>query len=125
MDGGLLSIGEFSQAARLTVKTLRYYHEVGILPPVRLDATTCYRCYDDSSYKRAAAIASLKELGFSLEEIRIVLDECSSDEDLAAFIERKLREVRSRVARLRAPGTVLRGNPSDYVTELMPSFNRI
>ena len=71
----MLSIGEFSQTARLTVKTLRYYHELGILVPARVDETTGYRYYNEASYEKASAIAALKELGFSLTEVKSILIE--------------------------------------------------
>jgi DNA-binding transcriptional MerR regulator len=97
----VLSIGEFSQATRLTVKTLRFYHELGILAPVRVDEMTGYRYYDESSYDRAAGIIVLKDLGFSLNEIKTILAECDAEEDLHRFIRKKLGEIRSRVETLK------------------------
>ena len=98
----MLSIGEFSQATRLTVKTLRFYHELGILVPVEVDRLTGYRYYDDSSYERAFCISTLKELGFTLQEIGSILEECESEEDLLRFIRKKLEEVRYRIKSLKA-----------------------
>ncbi len=97
----MLSIGEFSQATRLTIKTLRFYHELGILVPVRVDEMTGYRYYDENSYERAVDIVTLKELGFSLQEIKSILTECRAEEDIHRFIQRKLRDVRARVESLK------------------------
>ncbi|MFP4385141.1 MAG: MerR family transcriptional regulator [Spirochaetia bacterium] len=97
----MLSIGEFSQAVRLSVKTLRYYQELGILIPAKIDKTTNYRYYDDSSYEKAKSIYALKDLGFTLQEIKKIFQECRSDEDLDVFIQAKLREIRGKVDNLR------------------------
>jgi DNA-binding transcriptional MerR regulator len=47
------SIGEFSQVTGLSVKTLRFYHEKGILVPSSVDDATGYRCYDSSKIEKA------------------------------------------------------------------------
>ena len=96
----MLSIGEFSQVTRLTVKTIRYYQEIGILQPVRIDSVTGYRYYNQESYRRVEMITGLKELGFSLKEIALILAECSSDEELITVVRNKLAEVRSQINRL-------------------------
>ncbi|MBN2652432.1 MAG: MerR family transcriptional regulator [Spirochaetales bacterium] len=96
----MLSIGEFSQAARLTVKTLRYYHDLGILLPAKIDADSGYRYYDAQSLQRAAAISALKDLGFSLKEIQNILQQCSCEDDLTSFVSSKLAEVRQKKAEL-------------------------
>ena len=62
-------IGEFSKLSQVTVKTLRYYEEVGLLAPVEVDEWTGYRYYDISQLRRMNRIVYLKQLGFSLEEI--------------------------------------------------------
>ena len=97
----MLSIGEFSQATRLTVKTLRFYHELGILVPVRIDDMTGYRYYDERSFERAEAVIMLKDLGFSLPEIGKILSQCTDEEDLQCFIRGKLREIRDKVESLK------------------------
>ena len=96
----MLSIGEFSQVTRLTVKTIRYYQEIGILQPAKIDSVTGYRYYNQESYRRVEMITGLKELGFSLKEIAPILAECSSDEELITVVRNKLAEVRSQINRL-------------------------
>jgi len=96
----LLTIGEFSQSVRLSVKTLRYYQELGILLPAKVDDMTGYRYYDRSSFQRGDAIITLKEMGFSLKEMQKIFDECRSEEDLQDFIGRKIEEIRARKSEL-------------------------
>jgi DNA-binding transcriptional MerR regulator len=63
-------IGEFSLVTRLSVKTLRFYHEEGLLAPSHIDPDTGYRTYNDECLRRAETILRLRELDFGLKEIR-------------------------------------------------------
>ena len=88
------TIGEFSQASRLTVKALRFYHEQGLLQPARVDGETGYRYYDDGSLVRAQAITWLRGLDFTIQEIRELLaDPSREDGDLAGLLARKVEEI--------------------------------
>jgi DNA-binding transcriptional MerR regulator len=69
----LLRIGEFSRASSLSVKTLRAYHEAGLLVPAAVDRDTGYRSYTVSQLTDAAIIRRLRELDVPLEQIRAVL----------------------------------------------------
>jgi len=97
----MLSIGEFSHTTRLSVKTLRYYQELGILLPAETDEISGYRYYDQQNYERVQSIIMLKELGFTLKEISTILGECQNEEDLKFFIEKKLDEVERKLKNLR------------------------
>lgn len=97
----MVSIGEFSRVTTLTVKTLRYYHREGILPPAHIDVFTGYRYYDGGSYIRALQIAALKQLGFSIREIKRIVTECSEAAELQEYIDSKRRQVQSRIRELR------------------------
>lgn len=69
---GLLTIGAFARAARLTPKALRLYDEMGVLPPAAVDPESGYRLYDPAQLERAQLIARLRRIGMSLAEIRAV-----------------------------------------------------
>ena len=84
-DPDCFSIGEFSQITGLSVKTLRFYDEKGLLKPAHVDAGTGYRFYNAASVDRARMIARLRELQFSLDDIQSVLTECGK-QLLANFI---------------------------------------
>ncbi|MBO5220289.1 MAG: MerR family transcriptional regulator [Clostridia bacterium] len=66
----MYKIGELSQLCRLPVKTLRYWADIGLLVPDEVDRFTGYRYYDASRLADCSRIVALKELGFTLEEIR-------------------------------------------------------
>lgn len=70
----LLSIGDFSRMTFLSVKTLRYYHEVGLLPPAEIDRDTGYRRYAVTQVSTAQVIRRLRGLGMSLDDVRVVID---------------------------------------------------
>lgn len=91
----MLSIGEFSKAAGLPVKTLRFYHEKGVLIPARVEANG-YRYYDSRNLEAAQVIVALRALEFPLDEIASLLGNCSSDEDIFEHLTARREEVARR-----------------------------
>lgn len=69
---GLLTIGAFARAARLTPKALRLYDDLGLLPPAAVDPESGYRLYDPGQLEPARLIARLRRIGMPLAEIRTV-----------------------------------------------------
>ena len=69
---GLLTIGAFARAARLTPKALRLYDELGVLSPAAVDPESGYRLYDTAQLERAQLIARLRRIGMPLAGIRVV-----------------------------------------------------
>jgi DNA-binding transcriptional MerR regulator len=53
---GQVTIGDFSRASHLSVKTLRHYHEVGLLEPAEVDPDTGYRYYSEEQIPIAQVI---------------------------------------------------------------------
>jgi DNA-binding transcriptional MerR regulator len=68
-----LSIGDFSQITHLSVKTLRRYHEAGLLQPAEVDPHTGYRYYAPAQVPTAQVIRRFRELGMPVREVREVL----------------------------------------------------
>ena len=66
----MIKIGELSNITDISVKAIRFYEEEGLISPVEVDRWTNYRYYDESSIKRLSEITYLKDLGFSLKEIK-------------------------------------------------------
>lgn len=96
----MFSIGELSKLTQLTVKTLRFYHEEGLLVPARIDPETGYRYYDESHIETARAIVYLRSLEFPLSEIRELL-RCDGEGDLLTILERQQSAVKERIKQLR------------------------
>lgn len=95
-----LKIGEFSKLSQVTVKTLRYYEEIGLLIPSEIDDWSGYRYYDLTQLQRMNQIIHLKSLGFSLEEIKTMFDDhCYIP--TADMIAEKLNDCRSEIKTLK------------------------
>ena len=71
----MLKIGEFSKLAQVSVKTLRYYDELGLLRPDWVDRYTGYRYYSLQQLPRLNRLLALRELGFPLAQIERLLRE--------------------------------------------------
>jgi DNA-binding transcriptional MerR regulator len=95
---GLFSIGEFSRITGLTVKTIRLYHEKGVLPPAWIDDETGYRYFDRSDVERARVVYRLRELDFPLAEIRDLLaaDDDSDESGILPLLERQRERIQER-----------------------------
>ena len=96
----MLSIGELSRITRLTVKTLRFYHEKGLLVPDRVDVDSKYRYYRGDAVERAEIIVRLKEMGFSISEMQHILSVCRDDLDVVDFVRDKMSEIDGKILRL-------------------------
>ena len=70
-----LKIGEFSKLMQVTVKTLRHYEQRGLLLPDKVDMWTGYRYYSIAQMQRLNIIRSLQRQGFTLEEIKELLED--------------------------------------------------
>ena len=68
----MIRIGDFSKLSRVSVKTLRYYDEMGLLQPISVDRFTGYRLYEYSQLSVLNRILALKEIGRLLDdELRV------------------------------------------------------
>ncbi len=95
------SIGDFSKVSGIPPKTLRFYHDKGILIPAAIDQETGYRFYDGRSLERAQVIVALRTLDFSLDEISTVLAEGQDDEDILAHLELRKSAIAQEIKRHR------------------------
>ena len=84
----MYKIGEFSKITNLTIKALHYYDEQNILKPSSKNEAN-YRFYSDEDLKKARLIVILKNFSFSIKEIKDVIDNYTSEEDLKYFLNEK------------------------------------
>jgi predicted transcriptional regulator YdeE/DNA-binding transcriptional MerR regulator len=94
----MLKIGDFSRLAQITIKTLRHYDRLGLLKPVWIDRYTGYRYYDLEQLPRLNRIVALKEMGFSLVQIRNLLEGNLSFDQLRLFFNQKQQELQHRLS---------------------------
>lgn len=97
----VLSIGEFSRLSHLSVRTLRRYHETGLLEPARVDHATGYRSYTVDQIPTAQVIQRLRELDLPLADVRRVLGD-PDPEKRAAVVADHLRRLEAHLEQTRA-----------------------
>ena len=104
-----LSIGEVAQHVGLRTSTLRYYESIALLPPAR--RVSGQRRYTPEVIQRLQIITVAKEIGFSLDEIKVLVDGLSPDsppsERWQSIAEAKLPEVESLIKRAQSMRRIL------------------
>lgn len=108
----VFTIGALAKAAGVSTPTIRYYEEIGLLPqPARTSGGQ--RNYDDADLHRLTFIRQCRDFGFSIDQVRVLLDlsisserDCIETRDIAKI---HLDEVRKKLAELQALETRLMG----------------
>ena len=83
-------IKEFAVFTGVSVRTLHYYDEIGLLTPAYIDKNSGYRFYDESSILRMQEILFYRELDFSLKDIREILSSPNYDKAAALTEQKKM-----------------------------------
>jgi DNA-binding transcriptional MerR regulator len=125
-DGtGLFTIGELARATGLTVRTIRYWSDEGVLTPVTRSAGG-YRLYDAEAAARLELIRTLRELGLGLDAVRGVLaGETTVAQVAAAHVAALDAQIRSlRVTRAVLSTVARRGSTAEEMT-LMNKLARL
>jgi DNA-binding transcriptional MerR regulator len=117
----VLSIGEFSQLTHLSVRTLRRYHEAGLLEPATVDRSSGYRYYTVEQIPTAQVIHRLRELDVPLGDVQQILG--SADPVVRAdLVAEHLQRLESQLDRTRAAVAslqrLLQPEPTDLIVEL-------
>jgi DNA-binding transcriptional MerR regulator len=93
-------IGEFSRLSQIPVKTLRHYDAIGLLRPVRVEPRTAYRYYSAVQIEQVNRILALKDLGFSLREVRMLVAENVPLGQIRGMLQERLQQLARAAARL-------------------------
>ncbi len=104
----MIKIGDFANLCNTTIKTVRYYESIGLLIPCYVDIYTGYRYYDEKNLERMYEILTLKDLGFSLEEIKYFNDDTIKDKIQNYEIE--IKQMKEKIKEL---GVVLMSGKID------------
>lgn len=115
-----MNIGELSKATEVKVVTIRYYEQIGLMP-VAPRTEGNYRVYTAEHVHRLQFVRRLRDLGFTLDQVRDLL-RLSSEKNRActevdritnehlAEVENKMRDLRKLAAELRRLSRCCRGN---------------
>jgi effector-binding domain-containing protein len=93
----MFKIGEFSRLSQVPVKTLRYYDEIGLLKPAKVDRFTSYRYYSAEQLPRLNRILALKDLGLALTQIGELLDGDLPPEQIRGMLRLQQADAKGRV----------------------------
>ncbi|RAZ91515.1 MerR family transcriptional regulator [Mesorhizobium hawassense] len=100
----VFTIGTLAKAAGVSTPTIRYYEEIGLLPPAHRTAGG-QRTYDDDDLGRLTFIKQCRDFGFGIDQVRVLLDlsisdsrDCTETRDIAQL---HLNEVREKLSELR------------------------
>jgi MerR family transcriptional regulator, copper efflux regulator len=107
-------IGAVARKLGISAKTIRYYEEIGLVPPPRRERSgwlsAGQRVYEESEMERLRFVKDARQLDFSIENIRQLLTDyesgppcgCGSRPLLKALVERKLAEIKKALEALEA-----------------------
>ncbi len=128
----MFTVGEFSTLAQVSKRLLRHYDEIGLLKPAHVDPATGYRYYNATQMAHMNRILVLKELGLTLDQIRRMLSDCVSTDEMQGMLLLKkieieqallgeLQRIRKIEARLQAIRDTESDKPLDVVIKQIPA----
>lgn len=105
----MFKIGEFAKLNRVTIAALRHYDVLNLLKPVKTDDLTGYRYYSALQMPTLNRILRLKDMGFSLEEILLIVKENKGKETLKELLTLKQTQVQDNINREKERLNMLKG----------------
>jgi len=94
----MFTIGDFARHGQVSVRMLRHYDATGLLRPARVDPASGYRFYEAGQLARLNRVIALKDLGFTLEQVRAMLDQQVSAEQLRGMLRLRQAELQAQIA---------------------------
>ena len=97
-----LRIGDFSNIVGISIKTIRFYEEKGLIKPAYIDKYTGYRYYDENNKEQLLSILKYKNMGFTLEEIKNInqdslISKARSLNDQMISIKKNINQINSMI----------------------------
>ncbi len=104
-----MNIGEVSKASGLPAKTIRYYEDIGLIRPHRLE--NGYRDFNDDHLHKLRFVQRSRSLGFSVEECRILLalyeDKNRTSAEVKSIAEKRLKDIEQKMKDLQSMRAML------------------
>jgi DNA-binding transcriptional MerR regulator len=98
----MFTIGDFARHGRVSVRMLRHYDATGLLRPAHVDPASGYRHYTAAQLARLNRIIALKDLGFTLQQVRDIVDEKVGAEELRGMLRLRRAELETAMAAAQA-----------------------
>jgi DNA-binding transcriptional MerR regulator len=94
----MFTIGDFARHGRVSARMLRHYDAIGLLRPEHTDPFTGYRYYSAAQLARLNRLVALKDLGFTLQQVREILEDRVSTEELRGMLKLRQAELEESMA---------------------------
>ncbi|MGC0377812.1 MerR family transcriptional regulator [Streptomyces sp. SAI-229] len=94
----MFTIGDFARHGHVSVRMLRHYDATGLLRPAHVDPFSGYRYYTATQLARLNRIIALKDLGFTLQQVRDIVDEKVGLEELRGMLRLRRAELETAMA---------------------------
>ncbi|MEV7419543.1 MerR family transcriptional regulator [Streptomyces sp. NPDC089919] len=94
----MFTIGDFARHGRVSVRMLRHYDATGLLHPDHVDPATGYRRYGAAQLARLNRVIALKDLGFTLQQVRAIVDAEVGAEELRGMLRLRQAELEAAMA---------------------------
>ncbi len=129
----MFSIGDFAGLGRVSVRMLRHYDAIGLLHPAHVDPHSGYRYYTAAQLRLLNRILTLKDLGFSLQQVQVMIEEKVDVGELRGMLRLRRAELEAQVvrdrtrltqvdARLRMIETEGHMNTADVILKTVPAM---
>lgn len=94
----MFNIGKFSQLVRVSPRMLRHYEKCGLFYPAEIDKVNGYRLYSAAQIPLLLKIINLRDVGFSIEEIKDILDDFEDNGYIGEALENKSAAIQASIA---------------------------
>ena len=118
-----MTIKEFAKLCECNPQTLRYYDSIDLLKPVDVDPWTGYRYYDEAQGETYVKIKNLQKAGFTIDEIRTLLDQ--DDRVIYDAFEKKVKEAEERLREIKLIRQSYQSEMSTIQSKIQEMKNRI
>ncbi len=92
----MFGIGDFARLGRVSVRMLRHYDAIGLLPPAVVDPQTGYRFYTAEQLSRLNRVIALKDLGFTLQQVQTIIDDKLDAAELQGMLRLRRAELEAQ-----------------------------
>ncbi len=93
----MFSIGDFARLGRVSVRMLRHYDAIGLLPPASVDQASGYRFYHADQLRRLNRVIALKDLGFTLQQVKAILDDQVNVDELRGMLRLRRAQLEAQM----------------------------
>lgn len=95
----MYSIGAFAELGGVSIRMLRHYDSIGLLAPAHVDPTTGRRSYGTDQLAHLNRLVALKELGFTLQQVKQLLNDGVEPAELRGMLRMRSIDLESRLLR--------------------------